>query len=288
MKRSKIFEQARKEVLEFNAQSGNSYTQTLNEFSHLEWSEFEAAYLHPEAESTLEEGAEVYPFDENTLAAPAAIDWTAKGCVTGVKNQGSCGGCWSFAVVGAIESQYLISRGCSGAILLSEQQLIDCDKGSNGCNGGIRATAYNYVQSAGGVMRSGDYPYTNSAGTCRFAKTRAAITITGSGAITPNSEAALKEYVGNRGPCSAGVYVQSSFQRYSGGVYYDASCPTTSTNHAIIVTGYGRDATGGDYWIVKNSWGTGWGKSGYIWIARGRNNCGLSRNPNSITGVRTV
>ena len=42
-------------------------------------------------------------------------------------------------------------------------------------------------------------------------------------------------------------------------------------NHAVVLMGYEED---GDYWILKNSWGTGWGESGYIRLASG-NTCGL-------------
>ena len=95
------------------------------------------------------------------------------------------------------------------------------------------------------------------------------------------TEAWLQTTVTNVGPTTIAIVVVNSFFSYSSGVYYDADCFDTSANfagyHAIVVVGYGTDATLGDYWIVRNSWGTSWGETGYIRMARNKGNlCGLA------------
>jgi C1A family cysteine protease len=64
---------------------------------------------------------------------------------------------------------------------------------------------------------------------------------------------------------------------YSSGIYSYASCPSCSTcvDHAILIVGWGTQ-NGIDYWIIKNSWGSSWGESGYFRIKRGVNMCGIN------------
>lgn len=80
-----------------------------------------------------------------------------------------------------------------------------------------------------------------------------------------------RDVVASVGPVSVVICIEDSFYDYSYGVYNPSTC-CTAHDHAPVVTGYGTDPVGGDYWLVKNSWGTTWGENGYIKIARNRDN----------------
>ena len=62
-------------------------------------------------------------------------------------------------------------------------------------------------------------------------------------------------------------------------VYDDPKC-TGRINHAVLVVGYGNE-NGKDYWLIKNSWGTGWGEQGYAKMSRNKNNqCSIASMAN--------
>jgi C1A family cysteine protease len=67
---------------------------------------------------------------------------------------------------------------------------------------------------------------------------------------------------------------------YISGVYNNPNC-TTSLNHAVELIGWGTQPANGstpaiNYWIMKNSWGTSWGESGFFRMKRGVNMCGIN------------
>ncbi len=68
------------------------------------------------------------------------------------------------------------------------------------------------------------------------------------------------------------------------GVYNDVACDNLSVNHGVVVVGWGN-LSGMDYWIVRNSWGSGWGSSGYVLMQRGVNKCGIELYPAAVTSV---
>jgi len=213
-------------------------------------------------------------------ATADSIDWSTKGAVTPVKNQGQCGSCWAFSSTGGLEGQWEIASGKLES--LSEQQLVDCSKQNSGCNGGLMDYAFKFYESTS-VATEASYAYTGKDGTCKSSYTTAIPQGGVTGYKDMNSESALLDAVSNVGPVSVAIEAdQMSFQLYSSGVL-TGNCGT-NLDHGVLAVGYGTDS-GKDYWKVKNSWGASWGMNGYVLIERGVNKCGIADGPPSYPTV---
>ncbi|VDL99111.1 unnamed protein product [Schistocephalus solidus] len=215
---------------------------------------------------------------------PESHDWRSQGLVTPVKNQGRCGSCWAFSTTGSIEGQ--LKRKSGQLVSLSEQQLVDCSTNYNnlGCNGGLMDNAFEYIQDAGGIQRSEDYPYVSGEtesqnDQCGFDRSKAVATVTGFVDVDSGNEEELRRALYFHGPISIAIDAgQQSFMSYHSGIYDDPRCQNAPSelNHAVLLVGYGVEK-GVPYWIVKNSWGPNWGESGYIRMRRNKNNlCGVA------------
>lgn len=206
---------------------------------------------------------------------PDTVDWREKGCVTDVKNQGSCGSCWAFSAAGVLEGQLKLKKGILES--LSPQNLVDCSGsfGNYGCKGGLPVLAFKYVIENKGIDSDIAYPYTAKDGSCKYDPSRKAATSTSAKQL-PSSEAVLQEAVASVGPISVAIDAsRPSFFLYKQGVYNDPSC-SQEVNHAVLAVGYGT-LNGQDYWLLKNSWSTSFGDQGYILLARNQGNlCGIS------------
>ncbi|CAM0870412.1 unnamed protein product [Alopecurus aequalis] len=213
---------------------------------------------------------------------PCCVDWRSSGAVTGVKFQGTCGSCWAFAAVAAIEGMNKIRTG--ELVSLSEQVLVDCDSLSFGCDGGFSDTAMDLVARRGGITSEERYPYNGFRGNCDVDKLLFdhQASIKGFKVVPPNDERQLALAVA-RQPVT--VYIDASgtdFQFYAGGIY-DRHC-SADVNHAVTIVGYCEEPDEGNkYWIAKNSWSNDWGDKGYIYLAKdvpwSTGTCGLATSP---------
>jgi len=214
--------------------------------------------------------------EEAFIPAAATVDWRTSGAVTAIKDQGQCGSCWSFSSTGAIEGISKIKKGTLPNV--SEQNLMDCSTsyGNQGCNGGLMTSAFKYVVANKGIDTESSYPYTAKNGVCHFSTANVGATIASYGTVAAGSESGLVTAIA-RQPISVAIDAShNSFQLYKSGIYYEAACSSSRLDHGVLAIGYGSDTTG-DYYIVKNSWGTSWGTAGYINMARNRsNNCGIA------------
>jgi C1A family cysteine protease len=262
-----------------------SWTLGHNEFSDLTWEQFSRSRL---GLSGVFEKTNVDYSLLNATNLATSVDWVEKGAVTPVKNQGSCGSCWTFSTTGAMEGAYYLKYG--NLLSFSEQQIVSCSKyGGNGCNGGLPTRAITWLET-NALCLEDDYPY-KSGGS--FSHNQPCHTCAGyvkaDGVYNvPTSESALMAAL-QKGPVSIAIEAdKSAFQGYSGGVLDNTACGQ-QLDHAVLLVGAGTDATTGkDYWKIKNSWGSGWGEKGYIRFVRGKNQCGLDGMACYPTGVEKI
>jgi len=257
-----------------NAQK-KSYTLAMNQFGDLTNQEFNELFKGLSVNVPTPVSSPIV-LAKPTL--PASFDWRVKGAVTGIKDQGQCGSCWSFSTTGSVEGCHFLKN--NKLVSLSEQNLMDCStaQGNQGCDGGLMTQAMDYIISNKGVDTEASYPYTAADGTCHFSAANVGATLTAYTNVQTGSESDLQNKV-SVGPVSVAIDAsQNSFQFYSSGVYDEPACSTSQLDHGVLAIGWGNDATSGmDYWIVKNSWGTSWGQQGYIWMHRNANNqCGIA------------
>lgn len=211
----------------------------------------------------------------SNAVANDAVDWRNKGVVNPIQDQGQCGSCWAFSAIQAQESVYAIANGKLEK--LSEQNLVDCVTSCYGCNGGLMDASYDYViaHQGGKFSYLADYPYTARDGSCKFSAAKAGSMIKSYVNIQEGSEKDLAAKVSTIGPAAIAIDAsQWSFQLYSGGIYDESRCSATNLDHGVGCVGYGTEGTK-NYWIVRNSWGQGWGEKGYIRMVKDKNNqCG--------------
>ena len=214
-----------------------------------------------------------------------------KKILSDVKNQGRCGSCWAFSTTSSLESLMRINN--FTVKRLSEQQLVDCSKENNGCNGGLMHLAYDYVIQNQGLLENKEYGYVAKDQPCKINKNTKnscecktvenpvnstesceckneeinakGSSIKGYEFIIPKSKIDIMASL-QKGPVAIALDASPFvFRFYKDGVIDIPTKPNSNINHAVLLTGYDRDVNG-TYWIIQNSWGEKWGDNGFAKI----------------------
>ncbi|KAF7627205.1 Pept_C1 domain-containing protein [Meloidogyne graminicola] len=214
-----------------------------------------------------------------------------------------CGSCWAVSTASAFGDRWCIKK-VGQSTQFSALDLFSCSTSSDGCKGGDPYGAWKFIKSKG-VCTGSDYktkngckpyPYPSSGSTPRkqcssscsnsnwkityskdkhFATTVKALQ--GSSATVQ----AIQKEIQTNGPVVAGFMVYQDFMTYKSGVYYKTANARQVGGHAVVIMGWGTQTCNGkklDFWLIKNSWGTGFGEKGYFKMRRGVNECGIEKD----------
>jgi len=201
-----------------------------------------------------------------------------------IRNQQHCGSCWAFSASEVLSDRFAIAKN-SPSPVLSPEDMVSCDKRDHGCNGGQLNTAWVYLQKTG-IVTDNCFPYTAGAGkeaACArkcvdsesFTKYKASTIYSIRGVEN------MQKDIMTNGPIQTAFLVYKSFMSYQSGVY--AKHPyelKPEGGHAVKIIGWGTEESiykSVDYWLIANSWSTGWGLNGLFKIARGTNECGIEK-----------
>jgi C1A family cysteine protease len=198
-----------------------------------------------------------------------------------IKDQGSCGSCWAFATCAVYETAFRKFYGTQRVVNMSEQDMVDCGKTSDGddagsCDGGYSDRAFDYIRSFGGTTESLK-PYKGVDGTCSTTTPQRHFKAYAWGQVYPDrfpTVDEVKKYIHTYG--SVVTYMKAgieSFYAYKSGVYNDSpSDDPNDVDHAVVLVGWDEPRKA---WIVRNSWGKEWGYSGYSYISY--NSCNIGK-----------
>lgn len=254
------------------------------------------------AEGMRRHGRTLTPYVASTGLVSPQAEWTGPTTVdnsayaTAVRDQGMCGACWAFSSAATTEVVYNKLHNVtytvgSSANWLSPQNLIDCASGdlngtalfpSKGCFGGWPLVGMSHIVLSG-INTEEAYPYDSANGrTCLQSTTGASLFPLASAHYIPYANGPssnillLMAAVVREGAVTAILNADPTLF-YPGGIFNDPGC-APSMGHAVTLLGFGTDeASGLDYWLVKNSFGAAWGEAGFFRIARGVNMCGIEQ-----------
>ena len=146
----------------------------------------------------------------------------------------------------------------------SNQEIVDCNRPQNGgCNGGWFSGVYDYAKIYA-ISPESTYPYKARAGTCDTTRRgKGHYKLKSYTRFNSNrSIANLKRNLASNGPLAIALNANSGFSNYKSGALTVAACPASGLNHGVMLVGYNNC----DHIKIQNSWGTGWGLGGFIWL----------------------
>lgn len=217
-------------------------------------------------------------------ARPGTFDWRSVNgvdFVTSIKDQGACGSCVAFGSAATVETTARVMFGASLNIDLSEAQLFYCvarSQGSTCASGWWPDQAFRAFESPG-ITDERHYPYTAGDQSCGLIDGWQNVVSKVTAWHTISSPEDMKVWLSTRGALAACFTVYQDFYAYGSGVYRHSTGSVVG-GHCVSIVGFDD---GAQCWICKNSWGSGWGESGFFRIGYGQ--CGIDAEAWAADGV---
>lgn len=229
--------------------------------------------------------------EREKLGLPRSWDWrnvNGMDYTSIVRNQGSCGSCYVFAMLTAVESRIRIMTNNTRPVVLSPQEVVSCSHYSQKCHGGFPYLAAKYAHDYT-VVPEDCMPYKADesvpcSAKCRNPKYRVRVKQYSyiGGFFGASNEYAMMVDIYRHGPIPVNFVVLPDFMYYKSGIYSrlkgiagkrvrgtDVN-PWEPVSHSVVIVGWDVDkATGTKFWIAQNSWGESWGENGFFRIRRG-------------------
>lgn len=216
--------------------------------------------------------------DHNSIELPQEFDSRKQwpNCVFEVRQQEHCGSCWAFSGASALQDRFCIASQGKIKVVLSPQDMVSCDTGDMGCQGGLLDRAWSYLEKFG-VVADTCFPYVSGDGknvphcphgACTDTKskyTKYRAVVGSSKGLTCSNQ--IKQELVKNGPVQTGFMVYEDFMHYKSGVY-EFTHGRRLGGHAVKIIGWGTE-NGKEFWIAQNSWGPEWGENGFFRIKFG-------------------
>lgn len=251
-------------------------------FAHLSNEEFAEKYLMQINDF---DGSTPPQFDKAAFEAEFGVDSSFDlrtdhaECVSPIRDQAGCGGCWAFAITSLISDRECYQNDLETTRFFSPQHLIDCEGrefGAAGCQGADTQAAFGYtdIKQGGGLRLDECYPYESgstgkagscAASTCPHGDDLNVYTSTNTQLWNDYDNVAMAKAIKEQGTIYMSMQVYESFPKYKGGVYRIGEGEKSLGGHAIRVIGWDSDEQG-QYWIAANQWNENWGEDGYFRI----------------------
>jgi cathepsin C len=223
---------------------------------------------------------------------PDSFDWrnvSGVNFVSPVRNQGGCGSCYAFSSAGMNEARLRVATNNRVQLVFSPQDIVECSEYSQGCAGGFPYLIGGKYSEDFGMVEEACNPYSDQRASfidqCHTNTSCVRHYFTHyeyiGGYYGACNEELMRLALVNNGPLAVSFEVYDDFMNYKSGIYHHTGLhnrfnPFEITNHAVLLVGYGiQQTTNIKYWIIKNSWGDGWGEEGFFRILRGTNECAI-------------
>jgi cathepsin B len=255
---------------------------TPTELSENQFQGYSRAQLNALCGSIITPSNDLPTFTDETTAA-ASFDsrtqWPGK--IGAIRDQQSCGSCWAFGASESFADRYAIATGT--VMVFSPEEMVSCDTNNYGCQGGYLNLANQYLVNHG-IPTDSCTPYTAGSGSAPACKSTcsdgsAMKLYKGKAVASASSPTSIKNLIAASGPVETGFTVYEDFFAYKSGVYHHVSGGVAG-GHAVKIVGWGVE-NGTNFWLCANSWGTGFGISGFFKIQQG--DCGIDQQVFGVT-----